>query len=65
LWLLNLYHQWEVPKKDPKYDADAARLKQEYYSGDLLLRLENERKEMLQVDWQPNKDWWGSKVLYE
>ncbi len=31
----------------------------------LMVRLENERKQMLSEDFSPNEDWWGSKVTNE
>ena len=54
-----------LPKPDPLYDAIKFQEKQQYYQDTLLKRLENQRKAMLEKDWKPNEDWWGSLVEEE
>jgi len=52
----------KYPAKDPQYNADQEK---EYQNGILNIKwpqLEEERKEMLSKDFNPNKDWWGSKI---
>ena len=51
-----------LPKSDPLFDAVKFKEKQKYYRDTLLIQLENRRKAMLEKDWQPNEDWWGSAV---
>ncbi|GGF40751.1 sulfatase [Echinicola rosea] len=55
-------HQASYPYPDPAYDASK--------EAEVLMRartvrwkrLEEDRKAMLSPGWQPNADWWGSKV---
>ncbi|QDH80911.1 sulfatase [Echinicola soli] len=55
-------HQANYPYPDPGYDAskEAEVLTQARTAR--LKRLEEERDNMLMPGWQPNADWWGSKV---
>lgn len=48
---------------DPLYDPDSAAIVNMNYRTTLIERLENQRKAMLSKDFQPNKDWWGSKTI--
>lgn len=48
------------PEKDPEYTEAAEKEYLQKQADQLLPRLENQRKEMLQSDFQPNTDWWGS-----
>ena len=51
-----------TPKPDPQFYPDSAALKQIYYQTELKDRLEKQRQQILQENWQPNQHWWGSKV---
>ncbi|MEM6318160.1 MAG: sulfatase [Bacteroidota bacterium] len=53
------------PTPDAQYNADSFQLKYEYFSTDLMQRLEKQRTNFLKEDWQPNADWWGSKVTVD
>lgn len=53
------------PISDPNYNADSFQLKKEYYQTKLMSRLEKQRKNFLNKDWQPNEDWWGSQVTVD
>ncbi|AWW29226.1 sulfatase [Echinicola strongylocentroti] len=55
-------HQANYPYPDPDYTAtkEAEVLKRS--RTERLRRLETEREDMLTPGWQPNADWWGSKV---
>lgn len=53
------------PTLDPTFDIDSFQLKYQYYETTLMERLEKQRKDFLRKDWQPNKDWWGSKVTID
>ncbi|WP_417444507.1 sulfatase [Joostella sp.] len=50
------------PSKDPKFDEDLANKQHQDREEELMPRLENERLEMFSKTYQPNKDWWNSKV---
>lgn len=51
-----------LPEMDTEYDAELAVKKQRNNVEILLPRLEKERMKFLQKDYQPNADWWQSKV---
>ena len=50
------------PVIDPDYSQDSFELKQSWFANEMMQRLEKQRKDFLNPDWQPNEDWWGSKV---
>jgi arylsulfatase A-like enzyme len=50
------------PIKDPEYRVDLEKEYLERMSTEVWSNLENQRIEMLQPSWQPNNDWWGSKL---
>lgn len=50
------------PKPDDMYDPELAKQLQQQKIDVLLPRLEAQRMEFLSPDFQPNEDWWGSKV---
>ncbi len=52
----------KVAVPDPQYNADLEKEYQAKIVNQLWPRLEKERKQMLQKDFSPNKDWWESKV---
>ncbi|WP_035464773.1 sulfatase [Algoriphagus vanfongensis] len=47
--------------QDPLFDGDSLAWKLEQNRTVLLPRLEKQRREMLDKNWQPNADWWGSQ----
>ncbi len=51
------------PVEDPSFSADSLAIKQNYFKTTVKNRLEQQRTEMLQDNWQPNADWWGSAVV--
>lgn len=59
-WLTAQQVRYPIP--DPLFDSVKYKEKLRQYKEVLLPRLEVERKEMLQENWQPNKDWWNSMV---
>lgn len=50
------------PIKDPEYNAHLEKEYLERMSTETLSNLENQRVQMLQPNWQPNENWWGSKL---
>lgn len=52
----------QVPKKDSKYDNEAALERKKNIKNNLLPKLEAERKEYFLEGFSPNENWWGSKV---
>ena len=70
----NLYNQlqnWltsvnaKYPKADAQFDAEKRKKYEENMRTVRLKNLENERANMLQPNFSPNKDWWGSKVTVD
>ena len=59
-WLRD--NQAKLPRTDPYFSQDSAQMKYNYYSNDLKKRLELQRTTMLDKDWEPNPDWWGSTI---
>jgi len=51
-----------VPQKDPEYNAQAGQQYEQSIVKELWPRLEEQRRNMLSKDYQPNKDWWSSMV---
>ncbi len=60
-WLRSVHAKYAVP--DPLFSEDSLKMKQEKYRNVLLPWLEQRRKQMLNPDWKPNDDWWGSMVI--
>ncbi len=52
----------KFPEADPRFNPIAAARRLANQHGQLKERLENQAAAMLQPDWQPNADWWGSVV---
>ena len=52
-----------LPKDDPAYDAELAQKQYEDRKTKQRSRLEEQRREMLSEDYQPNEDWWGSELM--
>ncbi len=51
-----------MPTPDPLFSNDSLQMKNNFFRTTLLQKLEKQRKAMLDKDWQPNEDWWGSSV---
>ncbi len=51
-----------MPSRDTTFDANLAKKLHQEKIDVLMPRLEAERMEFLSKDFQPNEDWWGSKV---
>jgi arylsulfatase A-like enzyme len=51
-----------LPEADPEYSQEAELEYQQNTVNKLLPRLQNQRQMMLNQDYEPNKDWWGSQV---
>jgi arylsulfatase A-like enzyme len=58
-WLVKVDAKY--PSKDEKFDAEKRKVYDKNVRIVRLPKLEKERVEMLQPDFSPNKDWWGSK----
>lgn len=50
------------PEKDPEFDAELARKLYQEKKDVLLPQLEAQRLKFLSKDFQPNEDWWGSRL---
>ena len=61
VWLAEVDANMPVP--DPEYDEEMYMKRQEeLIRNDLWPRLEKDRLDYLTPGWEPNGDWWGSKV---
>lgn len=60
-WLTTMDAKY--PVVDSLRDEEAAIEVLEKYKIELLPRLEKKREQMLNNNWQPNEDWWGSKTI--
>ena len=66
--LLNDLMKWlesvdaKFPETDTKFDANKRLEYDKRIAEKLLPKLEDERKKMLSEDFQPNANWWGSKI---
>lgn len=54
-----------IPSRDTTFDEALAVKKHQEKIEVLMPRLENQRMEFLSKDFEPNEDWWGSKVTKE
>jgi arylsulfatase A-like enzyme len=52
----------KLPVPDPEYNEELFLKRQEEIRNGLWPRLEQERLNYLTPGWQPNEDWWGSKI---
>ena len=52
----------KFPEPDPRYDPVKASKRMAQIQGPGKARLEAKHARMLQPDWQPNADWWGSTI---
>ncbi len=61
-------HNWlsevdaKYPAVDQEFDITMRKNYEDKVKNELLPKLEKERLKMLSKDFQPNKDWWGSKI---
>ncbi|MEM1136283.1 MAG: sulfatase [Bacteroidota bacterium] len=53
------------PSPDPEYQVGKDKERDLKIKTELLPKLEKERLEILQPDWQPNETWWGSKLTVD
>lgn len=60
LWLKEVEASYPYP--DPKYSQEKYQQWEDRIRTQLWPKLEKERMEFLDPDWEPNADWWGSKV---
>ena len=51
-----------LPVQDPEHDAEKEQAYLDGLKHELMPRLEAEHGAYLDSDWQPNDDWWGSRV---
>lgn len=51
-----------MPTADPQYSPQKENALKEKWRTTVLKSKEQERLDMLKEDWQPNDDWWSSKV---
>ena len=49
------------PQPDPRYDPAKTEVKFQRIQTQLKERLENQHAAMLEPDWEPNANWWGSQ----
>ena len=59
-WLLEVNAQY--PQADEEFDTAKFQNYITKIKNELWPKLERDRKNMLSEDFQPNADWWGSKV---
>ncbi len=50
------------PTRDPLFSQDSFDMKYVQFSTTKMAQLEALRDAMLSEDWEPNEDWWGSRV---
>lgn len=50
----------KFPEPDPRYDPERTEARFSRIQTELKQRLEKSHAAMLDPNWQPNKDWWGS-----
>ncbi len=62
-WLTSVNAKY--PEVDPEFDAEKRKKYEENMRTGRLKNLENERKKMLQPNFSPNKDWWGSNITVD
>ena len=55
----------KYPIPDPQFNIDSLNVKLDSYKTEILQKLEEKRLQELNPDWQPNDDWWGSKLTKE
>ncbi|GAA3580115.1 sulfatase [Snuella lapsa] len=53
------------PSKDPEYDAVSAQKRKDYLKNTFMPKLEQDRIKVLSKDFEPNADWWQSKVTID
>lgn len=51
-----------MPAKDTEYDEQLDKKRHNRITNELWPRLERQRTEFLSKEFQPNADWWGSKI---
>jgi hypothetical protein len=56
---------YDLGKVDAQFDTEKRKKYEENIRTIRLKNLENERSKMLQPNFSPNKDWWGSKLIVD
>ena len=51
------------PTRDSEYDETKERQRLRELETDFMQRLEKQHADYLDINWQPNDDWWGSQVV--
>ena len=51
-----------MPAPDPEYDAKLDKERDERIRSEVWSNLEKQRHQVLSSDFEPNEDWWGSKI---
>ena len=62
-WLENV--EANMPTKDPEFDMKLAAKRHQNIVKEKLPALEAERMNFLSKDFEPNNDWWGSKITQD
>ncbi len=62
-WLLNV--KAKIPTKDLEYSESLAKERQAYLKNTFMPKLESDRLKYLSEDFEPNADWWQSKVTVD
>jgi arylsulfatase A-like enzyme len=62
-WLKEMNANYPVP--DSEYNEELAQKRKEHIRTVVLESKEKQRMDFLTEDWEPNKDWWGSKVTMD
>ena len=59
-WLAEVGARFPTP--DPEYDAEKEKVYLHQLEHEWMPQLEAQHAEYLDPEWQPNEDWWGSRV---
>jgi len=62
-WLLKV--EANMPSKDLEYNDNLAKQRQDYLKNKFMPKLEENRIKYLSKDFEPNADWWQSKVTLD
>lgn len=62
-WLGSVNAKYAV--HDSLFSEESFKIIQDSHKNILLPRLEKNRSQILEQDWKPNKDWWGSKITID
>lgn len=62
-WLLSI--NANIPSKDLEYNETLAKQRQDYLKNEFMPKLEQDRIKFLSKDFEPNANWWQSKVTVD